>query len=101
MDSANSYGRKPTEPAELRCFGHPYRKTAVACLELALQLQQRFSDGTCIKGSNEQQGVVSGCPTRVQKSEASPSRRISASLFERPNSRDAPRVKALVNTRHP
>ena len=40
MDSAKSYGRNPTEPAELRCFGHPYRKTAVACLELALQLQQ-------------------------------------------------------------
>ena len=26
---ANSYVKKPTEPAELSCFGHPYRETAV------------------------------------------------------------------------
>ena len=40
MDSAKSYESKPTEPAELRCFGHPYRETAMSSLELALRLQQ-------------------------------------------------------------
>ena len=59
--------KKPTEPAELSCFGHPYRETVVPCLELAVKPGSRSDGGTCNKAIKERIGLMRGFLTRLKK----------------------------------